>query len=395
MNQLLKKIIRTGIGRSRFLMATFGMGVALLFILLAVQTHSNFNDLLYGKYNENESADFLVINKIINASNIGKKEETYFNEKDLADIKAQPFTKSLGILSATNFKINVQSYSEALPFYSDIYFESVPDEFVDLKSKEWKWVEGQRDLPVILPSFFLDLYNTGMSQSQQDLPQLSLDAIMAIPIKVTVQGNGITEEYAGHVVGQTDRLNSLLIPQSFMDYANKKYGYRQNQKPNRIVIKTSDPSDPALVQYLDKKGWKTNADKTRFSKVRGIVNWIVGIVGGVGIVMLLFGILVFSLFIQLTIASTKKEIELLQTLGTAPNQLQSFLMRLFMPANVVTILVSLLLIAALQFLLCNILKDKNMFISPFISWQTLGAAAAMLAMIWWVNRVTIRKYISI
>jgi hypothetical protein len=73
-------------------------------------------------------------------------------------------------------------------FTCDAYFESVPDEFIDVKSADWKWKDGQRDIPIIIPSFFLDLYNTGMAMSQKDLPQLSLEAIQAIPIKVMVRG---------------------------------------------------------------------------------------------------------------------------------------------------------------------------------------------------------------
>jgi hypothetical protein len=46
------------------------------------------------------------------------------------------------------------------------------------------------------------------------------------------------------------------------------------------------------------------------------VNAVVAVTGGIGIVLLVFGLLVFSLFIQLTIASCKSDIELLQTLGT-------------------------------------------------------------------------------
>ena len=45
--------------------------------------------------------------------------------------------------------------------------------------------------------------------------------------------------------------------------------------------------------------------------------------------MLLFALLIFTLFIQLTIASCKEEIALLVTLGAAPKQLQQFLMKQF------------------------------------------------------------------
>jgi hypothetical protein len=395
MVSLLKKIISSGIGKARFWMAVVGMGVAVLLILLSVQIHADFNDLLYGKNNQNETADFLVINKKITARNQTQKENSTFSNEEIDDIKAQPFTEKIGQLSATGFAISVSSYSNALPFTSDIYFESVPDEFIDVQSQEWKWSEGQRDIPIILPSFFLDLYNTGMAMSIEQLPQLSMEAIMAIPIKISIEGKqGQTAEFVGHVVGQTDRINSILIPQTFMDWANQKFGYRESPLPTRIVIKTKDPSDPKLVQYLEEKGWKTNAEKTRFSNIRKIVNGIVAVVGGIGLVLLLFGLLVFSLFIQLTIASCKTDIELLQTLGTSPKQLSRFLLKQFIPANVVVIVLALVIIAIVQWLTQAQLSKHNIYLSPWLSLQTIIAAIIILAVVWWVNKSTIRKYIQ-
>lgn len=393
MTLLLKKIIRSGVGRLRFWMAITGMGVAVLLILLSVQLHSDFNELLYGKNNKDETADFLVINKIVTPQNQVQKDRNVFNEADLKDLQSQPFTRSLGKLSTTSFKVSVESYSDALPFYSDAYFESVPDEFIDVTSADWKWEEGQPDIPIIIPSFFLDLYNTGMAMSQKNLPQLSLQAIMAIPVKVSVMGNNRQEELVGHVVGLTDRLNSILIPQTFMDWANRRYGYRESSLPTRVVIKVDDPSDPSLVRYLDEKGWKTNTEKTRFSRIRRIVNGVVAVSGGIGLILLFFGLLVFSLFIQLTIASCQPDIELLQTLGTSPQQLERFLLKQFLPQNVIIIAFSLVVIAVLQVLVTSFLKKQQIFLEPWLSINTILAALVVMVVIWLVNKRTISRYI--
>ncbi len=391
---LLRKLIRAGIGKFRFLMATVGMGVAVMFILLAVQTFMNFNELLHSSKNENETADFLVINKEVTAATQAHKDLSAFTQADIDSLRQQPFAEKIGKLTASNFSVNVSSYSDAIPFYSDAYFESVPDEFIDVKSESWNWMQGQRDLPVIIPTFFIDLYNTGMAMSQQNLPQLSLEALKAIPLKVMIHGNEQELEMVGHIVGTSDRLNSILIPQSFMEWANRKYGYRESVITTRLVIKTKDPSNPQLVKYLGERNWRTNTDKTRFSRVRVIVNWIVGIVGGIGIIMLLFGMLVFSLFIQLTIASSKNDIELLKTLGASPRQLQSFLMHQFMPANGVVMLSVLLVLSLVQWLMKTILASQSMYISAYISLATIGALAMVLALIWITNRATIRRYLQ-
>ena len=114
-----------------------------------------------------------------------------------------------------------------------------------------------------------------------------------------------------------------------MDWANAKFGTDKNINPSRVVIKTKDPGNPQLVQYLKDHGLTTDSDKTRFSKYRQIVNMVVNISWLTGAVMLAFALLIFTLFIQLTIASSKEDIALLITLGAAPKQLHKFLMKQF------------------------------------------------------------------
>ena len=111
--------------------------------------------------------------------------------------------------------------------------------------------------------------------------------------------------YYGKVVGFSDRISSVLVPQPFMDWANKQFGIQQNTKPSRIVIRTKDPGNPELVKYLENHGLTTDADKTRFSKYRQVVDTVVDISWITGAVMLLFALLIFTLFIQLTVASAR------------------------------------------------------------------------------------------
>ena len=85
-NEILKKIIHTGVGRGRFWMASVGLGIAMLLILVALQVHTNFNELLYGRRNQNERADYLVVNKKITNDMMGRPELTAFRPEELKDI---------------------------------------------------------------------------------------------------------------------------------------------------------------------------------------------------------------------------------------------------------------------------------------------------------------------
>lgn len=389
LKQLLKKLIRSGAGRSRFVMAILGLSVAMVLILAAVQIQANYNDLLHGKSNQDSIANFLVVNKLLNDRNIGA---TSLTNEELDDLRKQAFVQSVGLLSPSRFKASIQSNSQMFPFYTDIAFESVPNEFIDVTSKEWKWDEQSNFVPVIAPNMFLDFYNFQFSFSQ-NLPQLTQQVVKMIVFKINLYGPAGISSFNGRVVGFSDRISSLLVPQEFMDWANHKMAGAAEAKPSRVIIRTADPGNPALVQYLKAKGLSTDADKTRFSRYRQVVDVVVNISWMTGGAMLLFALLIFTLFIQLTIASCSQEITLLITLGTAPRQLQRFLVSRFFPPNLWITAGAITLVFFLQYMTHRILSAQHIVISPYLSAYTILTALVLLLVIGAVNYYTIRKYI--
>jgi len=390
--QLLKKIIQSGIGASRLIMAAGGLGIAMILLLIAIQAHTDFDQLLHNQRNANESADFLVINKKITNAMMGQNAKSEFTPAEIADLQKQPFTEAFGFITSNQYKVTAAAPGD-LHFYTDMFFESVPDSFIDVKNEEWKWTPSDNTIPIILPNDFLNLYNFGFALSQ-GLPQVSQETIKALPMKVTISQGLMTQEFTGRIVGFSDRITSFLVPNSFMDWANSKFGSGQATAPSRVIIKTKDPSDPLLAKYLEEKGYTTNQDKIKYSKTKLIVQTIVSVIGFFGIILLVFALLVFSMFIQLVIASCKKEIQLLVTLGTAPGQLQRYLMRQFVPLYIAIGAAALLLVTALQWWAAVKLAAHDMFISRWIAVGTGCAALLVLVLVYIVNRINVRKYIN-
>jgi hypothetical protein len=391
LNHLLKKLIRTSTGRTRFILAVVGLSVALLLILSAVQIQANYNELLYGKTNQDSVANFLVINKTVNDKTVGA---TNLTDAEIADLKTQSFVDAIGVLTPCHFKVEAQFISDQLPIRSDIFFESVPDEFIDVLSKDWQWNDNSKFIPMIIPHMFLDMFNFGFAASQ-DLPQLTEDFVKSLPIQIKIRTPLGPQFFYGKVIGFSDRISSVLVPQPFMDWANKQFGTKQDEKPSRVVIRTKDPGDPQLVGYLESHGLTTDTEKTRFSKYRQIVNAVVNISWITGATMLLFALLIFTLFIQLTVASAKDEITLLVTLGASPKQLQQFLMKRFFPPNIVITVIVLIILSVLQFALKNFLESQKINVSSYLSYMTLITAIIILAVLWFVNHQSIKKYINV
>ena len=78
-------------------------------------------------------------------------------------------------------------------------------------------------VPIILPRDFLMLINYGIAESQ-GLPQISEDLLAAARLKINMSGHGKRGHETGKVVGFSDKISSILVPESFLEYSNGLYG---------------------------------------------------------------------------------------------------------------------------------------------------------------------------
>ena len=115
---------------------------------------------------------------------------------------------------------------------------------------------------------------------------------------------------------------------------------------------------------------------------------------GIAVVLLMFALLVFSMFIQLVIESCRREIRLLITLGTAPRQLQRFLLRQFIPMYIVIGIASLALLAGAQWWASGLLARHNMFVPVWPAPMTYAATFGILALVYLVNWFAVRRHIA-
>ena len=54
-----------------------------------------------------------------------------------------------------------------------------------------------------------------------------------IQMDISLRGNGRVEQFKGKIVGFSNRLNTILVPQTFMDWANKSLAPGKEAQPHR------------------------------------------------------------------------------------------------------------------------------------------------------------------
>lgn len=390
LNKLMGKVLQTGQGRFRAWMGTLGLGIAAILVLEAVQLQSNFNELLESKENRDSHAQFLVINRQLNSNNLN---ETALREEELNALKKLPQVAAVGVVQPGYFKASISSNSDRFPFYTEVSFESVSNEFLDEIPEKWNWQETDEYVPVIIPSMYLDVYNFQFALAQQ-LPQLTPEIVKMIYFTIHIRSAKGEIQLKGKVAGFSDRIQSLLVPDAFMKWCNTRFAVDSKKQPSRVLIKTQDAAAPELSEFLAKNQLTADKEKTRFSKYRQVVNWVAGVSGLSGILMLGFALLVLTLFIQLQIVRKQAEVRLLIQLGASPGKMNTYLFKKFFPPHAIMVFLSFILVAIIQWILKSRLRENAIELSAFPSWITVITGCLLLVCIAVVHLFTIRKTVQ-
>lgn len=220
--------------------------VGTVIVLCGIQIYSDMAPMLSGS-DGLLGNDYIVISKPVKQlGSLMGRSAAHFSESDIDDLKAQPFARNVGEFRSSQYGVYL-----GLPgvFATDMFFESVPDRFIDVTTDEWRFDLSKRDIPIILPRNYLNLYNFGFAQTK-GLPQLSEGVSQSISFDIELSGSGRTEHFKGHVAGFSDRLNTVLVPESFMEWANDRFAPSKSALASRLIVEVENPADESIAAYL-------------------------------------------------------------------------------------------------------------------------------------------------
>ncbi len=388
--RLLRKLLLNSRSNSRLWAALLALCIGTTLLLAAVMIWWNFQQLLDGKQdNDSLGSTFLTISKKVTDENMAKSKATLFTDADIEALGNAPQVRDVGALTSNRFPVYA-TLNASLGFATEMFLEAVPDRFMDKKPEDWYWQPSTPQVPIILSSEFLNLYNYGFALSK-GLPQLSENSIesLAFDLKVGAGENSMT--YRAHVVGFSDRITSVLVPQSFIDYCNRAYANEAYTPPSRLIVRVADPSDKEFIRYLQSNNYTTNSEQLRWSRLRGVVEVVTSATGLLALLLLGIGALVFILFIELTIARAEHSLKLLLQIGYSPRYLGRFMMQHFFPLLLATAAASMTIAVLLQQASADWIKQMHLSLPQWPGlpvWGALAVSTSILLVL--VSRSIIR-----
>ena len=376
--------------RWQLIVATAGFWIGLFITLLSLQFYLDIRQIAQRGADEKS---FIIVNKAVNVLNMFDKSVSQFTPEQLDSLQSQPFVKDVGLFRTNTFNIYAD-VSDQMGLAFDLYMESVPDRLLDTLPASFNWSDNDDYVPILVASDFLRIYNFSLAMSQKSMPQLSPATIKLIPISIKIAGNGQYKNLTAKVVGFTDRIPSVLVPEDFLLWANATYGTGPSPQPTRVIVEVDDPANEQIKNYLAEKGYDTNQDQLRLGSVANTLQIVSGISGAVGGLFVLLSFAIFLMNFQLIISRAKTEIGILLDLGYRPKELayllnkQFFLILLGCAVSVLAVVV--LLVGALH----AGLKDYGFFVDTSVSWILPATAIALLLMLQGLLYLSIRAGIK-
>jgi hypothetical protein len=317
--------------------------VGITIILVTTQFYFDIKPLLSQQTDMFKSKS-AVISKNISVFKTIDKEKIYFTNKEIKELENQSFTKSISKFNSATFKINAYTKkTETIPvFYTDLFFESISDTYLDVETDEWKWEPALDFIPIIIPENYLNLYNFGFAESQ-GLPVLSKNTISQIEFNIQVSGNHKSKDYKSKIVGFSNKVNSILVPSEFLSWANKEFGNLSRNKTSRVLIEFNDPSDKTILEYFNKNNYSINKEKLEFSKLVFFFKSAMFFVFFIALVIIILSISFILLSLNLLIQRNKELLLNLYNIGYNHNRIAKFYQVFISLTTVISIITSLII----------------------------------------------------
>jgi hypothetical protein len=342
---MLQKLLRKNLSVPQFAGYAFAAltGMSILFAAFCFATDTR---PLFASEAELFGQEFMVVNKQVSPVAAFNSELTTFSPTEIDEIRQQDFVRSLAYFSPSRFR--VKAYTEAssqMPYFStDLFFESVPDRLLEIPPAEWKWDAENGMIPIIIPRDYLNLYNFGFSGSQ-GLPQLSESLVQQVTFKIFLIGNGTRATFAGRIAGFSDHLNTILVPEAFMNWANERFGDQgQAEKISRLILEVKNPADPKITEFFAvRPHYEIGSNKGEQGKLSYFLTLLIMIVMAVGLLILFPAVGLMMLSIHLLIYKNRETLGTLLLLGYGRKQLAIPYCLLALALNILVGLVSLAL----------------------------------------------------
>lgn len=316
---MIRRILMRNVSAWQIALYALASLAGLAIVMCAVQFYIDCRPMLApgGDDQALRQAGYMVLTKPVGMLGGG---DTRFTADEVADLKAQPWVEDAGEFTAAQFSVAARVDVGSEGMATMMFLESAPDQFLDVLPPGWDWSPASPYVPIVISADYLALYNFGFATSR-GMRKLTPEMIAQVPVTLMLSGTGGAAEMAARVVGFSETLNTIAVPQGFMRWANARFAPGASAAPSRLIVQPTNLADPAIDEYLRSRGLETASPGAAASRMGQALRTVTGAVVAIGAVISLLALLVLVLSIHLLLQKNRDSIATLMLLGYSPWQI--------------------------------------------------------------------------
>lgn len=387
---LVWKLLRQHISISQFVGFFFANLFGVLIILFGFQFYNDVLPVFTGGDSFMKN-NYMIISKSIGTASTLTGRSNSFSNSDIDELNSQKFTISLGRFISASYKVDASMGVGGVNILnSELFLESVPDKFVDVALDKWKYTDGSNEVPIILPRSYITMYNFGFAQSHS-LPKISEGLVGMIDLSLYIHGNGKEGHFKGRVIGFSSRLNSILVPQSFMEWSNKEYSAESDENPTRLIVEVSNPADTKVTEFMENHGYDTADNNMEAEKMTYFLKLLVSVVMVVGLIISVLSFYILMLSIYLLVQKNSTKLENLLLIGYSPAKVALPYQILTLALNLSVMLIALIFLFFVRGYYIDVITMLFPDIQEGSMWQSVLVGLGLFAIVSLLNIVVVRR----
>lgn len=312
---MLQQLLFKNQDKKQLIIAIIGSFLGVTFLITSIHFLVKVNE--FGRGSEILGPNTLIVQKRVNTGSVLGIAKSDFTESEIENMKREKFISDVKPVISNNFDVSFQTNDPLVPYFrSDVFIQTVDPAFLDVKSDKWNWKEGDTLVPIILPRDFLVMLNTFMSAS--GIPQVSDELAKQIKFKFTISNNEKKEFFAAKIIGFTNEVPSILVPQSFMEYGNVNFSLGSDNKITQIMIAGKENEFGLVEEYLTKHGLESKNSQMVVGRLKSIISTLIIIILGISVIAVFVSCLVLIQYLQLLMSKNAYEVRTIIRMGYHP-----------------------------------------------------------------------------
>jgi hypothetical protein len=308
--------------KKQLFIAMTGAFLGMTFLITSIHYIIKVNE--FGKGADILGPNTIIVQKKVTNSSSLNLTKTDFSEREIEKIRKESFIEDAQPVISNNFNVSFETADPMVPrFRTDVFIQTVDPKFLDVKSSKWRWKEGDKFVPIIMPREFLVMLNTFMSAS--GVPQISDDLAMDVKFKFKLKDDTKNEYVDARIIGFTNEVSSILVPQHFMEYGNGKYTSEREKKFTQLMISGKESEFGKVEELLKTRGLESKNSQMLVGRLKSVVGTLFLVVLGISVIAVFVSGLVLIQYMQLLMSRNAYEVRTLLRIGFHPkNVIKSF-----------------------------------------------------------------------